>query len=96
MLYSNPGNVEERPWCFVDDKSFEKSIELCDIPKCADKMWFYIFVTIGTVIGCVIFYMVYMCMKKRREGGMTNIQNVSRHEKTLTSATPFTGVFLLA
>ncbi|XP_036226416.2 tyrosine-protein kinase transmembrane receptor Ror [Bactrocera oleae] len=73
----NPGNVEERPWCFVDDKSFEKSIELCDIPKCADKMWFYIFVTIGTVIGCVIFYMVYVCMKKRREGGMTNIQNIN-------------------
>nr|XP_036226416.1 tyrosine-protein kinase transmembrane receptor Ror [Bactrocera oleae] len=73
----NPGNVEERPWCFVDDKSFEKSIELCDIPKCADKMWFYIFVTIGTVIACVIFYMVYVCMKKRREGGMTNIQNIN-------------------
>ncbi|XP_039949267.1 tyrosine-protein kinase transmembrane receptor Ror [Bactrocera neohumeralis] len=73
----NPGNVEERPWCFVDDKSFEKIIELCDIPKCADKMWFYIFVTIGTVIGCVIFYMVYVCVKKRREGGMTNIQNIN-------------------
>ncbi|XP_054742256.1 tyrosine-protein kinase transmembrane receptor Ror [Anastrepha obliqua] len=73
----NPGNVEERPWCFVDDKSFEKIIELCDIPKCADKMWFYIFVTIGTVIGCVVFYMFYVCLKKRRNGGMTNIQNIN-------------------
>ncbi|XP_037928086.1 tyrosine-protein kinase transmembrane receptor Ror [Teleopsis dalmanni] len=73
----NPGNTEDRPWCFVDDKSFEKLIEPCDIPKCADKIWFYIFITFGGIVCLLILYIVLIFFKRRQSNGMTNIQNIN-------------------
>lgn len=70
----NPGSLEEKPWCFIDNK---KTIEFCAIPKCADRMWLYIiivFVGLATLIVLIIAIVFY---KKFKKSETTNIQNVS-------------------
>lgn len=75
-LSRNPGGTEEKPWCFVDDKSFEKIMEPCNIPKCSDNIWLYIFLTIVTVSGLLLIYVVLVLSRRRRGNEMTSIQNV--------------------
>ncbi|XP_055840262.1 tyrosine-protein kinase transmembrane receptor Ror [Episyrphus balteatus] len=73
----NPGVTEEKPWCFVDDKSFEKIIEHCNIRKCADELWFYIYLSIATIICILLLYAGIVYYKKHMNDGMTNIQNIN-------------------
>lgn len=66
--------MEKTPWCFVDDKSLDRSIEPCDIPKCVDKIWLSIIVTLGLIIATVVLISILLLKKKKCE--MKNIQNV--------------------
>lgn len=75
--FRNPGSMEDRPWCFVGDKSFEKIIEPCDIPKCSDSIWVYIYMTMGALLSIFLMYVIIYSFRRRRNHGMTNIQNVS-------------------
>ena len=68
--------MEDRPWCFVGDKAFEKIIEPCNIPKCSDSIWIYIYMTIGTLLCIFFIYVVISFFRRRENNGMTNIQNV--------------------
>ncbi|KRG03866.1 tyrosine-protein kinase transmembrane receptor Ror isoform X3 [Drosophila mojavensis] len=71
----NPGSMEKTPWCFVDDKSLDRSIEPCDIPKCVDKIWLSIIVTLGLIIATVVLISILLLKKKKCE--MKNIQNIN-------------------
>ncbi|XP_075151765.1 tyrosine-protein kinase transmembrane receptor Ror isoform X2 [Haematobia irritans] len=73
----NPGGIEEKPWCFVDDTSFEKIIEPCDIPKCSENIWLYIFTTIVTITAVLLIYGFMVITKRRRCGEMTSIQHIN-------------------
>ncbi|XP_037813776.1 tyrosine-protein kinase transmembrane receptor Ror [Lucilia sericata] len=73
----NPGSMEDRPWCFVGDKSFEKIIEPCDIPKCSDSIWVYIYMTMGALLSIFLIYVIIHVLRRRGNHGMTNIQNIN-------------------
>lgn len=70
----NPKGQETQPWCYIDK---QKTIEFCNIPKCAEKMWLYIIV--GTLVsGLSLFLLVViLCCRKCKTKGVSNIQNVS-------------------
>ncbi|XP_046865864.1 tyrosine-protein kinase transmembrane receptor Ror isoform X2 [Drosophila willistoni] len=75
----NPGKVKNKPWCFVED-SADRTIEVCNIPKCADKVWFTIVIVTGTVVAA-IFIIIFLTVVLKRNthvrNGMTNIQNIN-------------------
>lgn len=62
-----------KPWCFVDDKTKEH----CNIPKCAEQMWLYIIISFVLILGFIISSVVFVCYRRTKKQGMTNIQNVS-------------------
>lgn len=70
----NPKGQEMQPWCYIDK---HKTIEYCNITKCAEKMWLYIIA--GTLIlGMSLFLLVIiLCCRKCKRKGVSNIQNVS-------------------
>lgn len=74
----NPGSVENSPWCFVDS-SRERIIELCDIPKCADKIWIAIVGTTAAIILIFIIIFAIILFKRRTimHYGMRNIHNIN-------------------
>ncbi|XP_065355411.1 tyrosine-protein kinase transmembrane receptor Ror [Calliphora vicina] len=73
----NPGSMEDRPWCFVGDKSFEKIMEPCDIPKCSDSIWVYIYMIMGSLLSIFLVYVIIYVWRRRGNHGMTNIQNIN-------------------
>lgn len=82
----NPGGTQTSPWCFVDiviNQSVEKVIELCDIPKCSDKMWLYVIAPFISFVLLIVITTSLMCCRKFRKNvsrdGITNIHNVRVH-----------------
>ena len=70
----NPDASQTKPWCYVDK---QKTVELCDIPKCSDKMWFMIICALILFLMSTMFITVLVCCKKMRKQGVSTIQNVS-------------------
>lgn len=70
----NPDSVQGKPWCYVDK---QRTIELCDVPKCSDRMWFLI------ICGLIMFTTITMCVtalvccRKFRKQGVSNIQSIT-------------------
>lgn len=70
----NPGGIKSQPWCVVDnDGKFE---QICDIPKCAHKIWIYILavfffsiMVIAGSIGCVL--------KRKKKRNASTIRNIN-------------------
>lgn len=73
----NPGSAEESPWCFVDDRSLDRNIEPCDIPKCVDKLWLSIISVSGLTVAVFVFILLVIFFKKKGSRGMKNIQNIN-------------------
>jgi receptor tyrosine kinase-like orphan receptor 1 len=69
----NVDHSQRQPWCYVD----RQTIELCDIPKCADKMWFIIICALALFLLFTFLFTLLVCCKKMRKQGVSNIQNVS-------------------
>lgn len=69
----NPRGMEEQPWCYIDRA---KNVELCNIPKCAEKMWLYIIM--GTLISGLSLFLivVILCCRKCKTKSVSNIQSV--------------------
>lgn len=63
------------------DSSRERIIELCDIPKCADKIWIAIVGTTAAIILIFIIIFAIILFKRRTimHYGMRNIHNVSKN-----------------
>lgn len=70
----NPDGSQTKPWCYVDK---QKTVELCDIPKCSDKMWFMIICALVLFLLTTMFITLLVCCKKMRRQSVSNIQNVS-------------------
>lgn len=74
----NPDASQAKPWCYVDK---QKTVELCDIPKCSDKMWFLIICALILFLLTTMLITLLVCCKKRGRQGVSNIQNVSFVQK---------------
>uniref|UniRef100_A0A336LGT4 Tyrosine-protein kinase receptor n=1 Tax=Culicoides sonorensis TaxID=179676 RepID=A0A336LGT4_CULSO len=70
----NPKGQESQPWCYVDK---QKTIEFCNITKCAEKMWFYIIA--GTLLLSLSLFLIViiLCCRKCKRKGVSNIQNIN-------------------
>lgn len=73
----NPDGSQTKPWCYVDK---QKTVELCDIPKCSDKMWFIIICALILFLMTTMFITLLVCCKKMRRQSVSNIQNVSGND----------------
>ncbi|XP_054162008.1 inactive tyrosine-protein kinase transmembrane receptor ROR1-like isoform X2 [Oppia nitens] len=60
----NPGNMESKPWCFINDPEVRK--EYCDIPQCFDQyfIWYYIAPTVGAL--ALFLLLLCICCIRRR------------------------------
>ncbi|CAK1540411.1 unnamed protein product [Leptosia nina] len=72
----NPGGIRSQPWCVVKLDNEGKTDQLCDIPKCAHKIWIYILavfmfviVVIGAFIACVV--------KRKKSGSASTIRDIN-------------------
>lgn len=80
----NPGGTQPGPWCFVDiviNQSVEKVIEMCDIPRCSDKMWLFVIAPFISLVLLLMITVSVVCCRKFRKNdsrdGISNIHNVS-------------------
>ncbi|XP_030383320.1 tyrosine-protein kinase transmembrane receptor Ror [Scaptodrosophila lebanonensis] len=73
----NPGGVESSPWCFVDDTSFERIIEPCNIPKCAEKMWLNAILITAAALFFIVAIFSVVFIKRKKAYGMRNIRNIN-------------------
>lgn len=75
----NPDASQTKPWCYVDK---QKTVELCDIPKCSDKMWFMVICALVLFLMTTMFITLLVCCKKMRRQSVSNIQNVRQNVST--------------
>lgn len=63
----NPGGLKSQPWCFID-KNGKAEEQLCNIPKCAHRIWIYI-VTVFILLTLIIisFIICLYCKNKRKK-----------------------------
>ncbi|XP_034475478.1 tyrosine-protein kinase transmembrane receptor Ror [Drosophila innubila] len=73
----NPGSAEKSPWCFVDDRSLDRNIESCHIPKCSHNLWLRIILISGLIVAAFIIILLFVFFKKKGSQGMKNIQNIN-------------------
>ncbi|KAM8715275.1 hypothetical protein ACLKA7_002343 [Drosophila subpalustris] len=73
----NPGSAEKSPWCFVDDRSLDRNIEPCQIPKCSDNLWLSIITISGLIVAAFILILLFVFFKKKGSRGMKNLQNIN-------------------
>ena len=73
----------------------DKAIELCNIPKCSDKMWLYIIVTFVCFITIIVFTLIIFLCKKYKKRGVTNIQNVSVYTKNVNQQYYYVRLYLI-
>lgn len=78
----NPRGMETQPWCYIDRA---KTVEYCQISKCAEKMWLYIIS--GTLISGVSLFLlvVVFCCRKCKTKGVSNIQNVRKRSNYMVT-----------
>ncbi|XP_023935339.2 tyrosine-protein kinase transmembrane receptor Ror [Bicyclus anynana] len=71
----NPGGIKSQPWCIIDNDG--KTAQLCDIPKCAHKIWIYIvavFLVISLITAGVIISFFHKCKNK---GNAATIRDIN-------------------
>ncbi|XP_041988725.1 tyrosine-protein kinase transmembrane receptor Ror-like [Aricia agestis] len=71
----NPGGIKSEPWCVVDNDG--KIAKLCDIPKCAHKIWIYI-VAIFLILTCgIIGFIVCLFYRHQNKRNAANIRDIN-------------------
>jgi receptor tyrosine kinase-like orphan receptor 1 len=70
----NPDSSQPKPWCYVDK---QKTVELCDIAKCSDRMWLVVICALVIFLMCTMFVVLLVCCRKMKRQSVSNIQNVS-------------------
>lgn len=72
----NPGGMKSQPWCIVEkDGKTEK--QLCDIHKCAHKIWIYIVVTFLLLTVSIIGFIICVCYKHKSKGSASTIRDIN-------------------
>lgn len=70
----NPDASQPKPWCYVDK---QKTVELCDIAKCSDRMWLLVICALVIFLMLTLFVVLLVCCRKMKRQSVSNIQNVS-------------------
>lgn len=71
----NPGGIKTQPWCFVDNDG--KTDQLCDIPKCAHKIWIYIVVIFIILLLLVVGFIVCLFYRHKNKGNAATIRDIN-------------------
>lgn len=72
----NPGGIKEQPWCLVD-KEGKTEKQVCDIPKCAHKIWIYILVTFLLVTAALIGFITCLCYRHKAKNNAATIRDIN-------------------
>ncbi|VVC97361.1 unnamed protein product [Leptidea sinapis] len=77
----NPGSIKSQPWCVVDNNG--KVEQLCDIPKCAHKIWIYILATFIALILVITGFILCLLRGKNKANASTirdiNLPNADKN-----------------
>lgn len=71
----NPGGVKTQPWCFIDNDG--KSKQLCDIPKCAHKIWIYIVVIFLLFSLVIVAFVICLFYRHKNKGNAATIRDIN-------------------
>ncbi|RVE46142.1 hypothetical protein evm_009216 [Chilo suppressalis] len=72
----NPGGIKSQPWCIVEkDGKTEK--QLCDINKCAHKIWIYIVVIFLLLTLSIIGFIICLCYRHKNKGSAATIRDIN-------------------
>ncbi|KAI5631479.1 protein tyrosine kinase domain-containing protein [Phthorimaea operculella] len=72
----NPGGLKSQPWCIVATAD-RKTEELCDIPKCALKIWIYIVIVFLLLSLSIIGFIICVCYKHKNKGNAATIRDIN-------------------
>lgn len=72
----NPGGDREQPWCIIE-KDGKSEKQLCDIPKCAHKIWIYIVVIFLIITLTIIGFIICLCYKHKRKNNAATIRDIN-------------------
>ncbi|XP_013187837.1 tyrosine-protein kinase transmembrane receptor Ror [Amyelois transitella] len=72
----NPGGTASQPWCFVErDGKAER--QLCDIHKCAHKIWIYIVVVFFLLTLSIVGFIICICYKHKNKNNAAAIRDIN-------------------
>lgn len=71
----NPGGIKSQPWCIVDKDG--KTEQVCDIPKCAHKIWIYIVIVFFLLTLSIVGFIVCVCYRHRNKGNAATIRDIN-------------------
>ncbi|KAG6453049.1 tyrosine-protein kinase transmembrane receptor Ror [Manduca sexta] len=72
----NPGGIKEQPWCVVE-KEGKTEKQLCDIPKCAHKIWIYIVVILVLLIATIACFIICLVYRHRNKNNAAAIRDIN-------------------
>ncbi|XP_075974386.1 tyrosine-protein kinase transmembrane receptor Ror-like [Anticarsia gemmatalis] len=72
----NPGGVKEQPWCIID-KDGKTDKQLCDIPKCAHKIWIYIVIVFLVITLTIIGFIICLCYRHKNKNNAATIRDIN-------------------
>ncbi|CAH0750197.1 unnamed protein product [Diatraea saccharalis] len=72
----NPGGIKSQPWCIVEkDGKTEK--QLCDIHKCAHKIWIYIVIIFLLLTISIVGFVICLCYRHKTKGSAATIRDIN-------------------
>lgn len=72
----NPGGLKSQPWCVIE-KEGKTEKELCDIPKCAHKIWIYIVIVFFLLTLIIIGFTVCLCYRNKNKNNAATIRDIN-------------------
>lgn len=72
----NPGGVKDQPWCIIE-KDGKTDKALCDIPKCAHKIWIYIVIVFLVVTLSIIGFIICLCYRHKNKNNAATIRDIN-------------------
>ncbi|XP_013180697.1 PREDICTED: tyrosine-protein kinase transmembrane receptor Ror [Papilio xuthus] len=72
----NPGGLNTQPWCVVE-KDGKTDVQICDIPKCAHKIWIYILIIFLLVTLIIIGLVACLCYRHKNKGNAATIRDIN-------------------
>lgn len=72
----NPGGIKMQPWCIVEkDGKTEKQV--CDINKCAHKIWIYIMIIFFLLTVSIVGFVICLCYRHKNKGSAATIRDIN-------------------
>lgn len=72
----NPGGVKPQPWCVIE-KEGKSEKQLCDIPKCAHKIWIYIVFVFLLITLIIVVFIICICYKHKSKNNAATIRDIN-------------------